>query len=219
MRIALIQVPLEDFYTTPQRSYPLGLTYLAAAIEDLQVDVEIVDLITGFGRQMVQIPKNFKPIIKYLPYDRSPISAFHSYYHFGASWEKVENYFNENNYDLYAISSNFYTYSQEVIKTAEIIKKTNPHAIVLVGGQNVGPEHSLFTDCPNIDHCLQGEGDLAFREFVKALSNGEDLSDIPGFFNRSTDSWNKAVSLPDFDRKPSAERLLPKNIRSLVMLR
>ena len=208
MKIALIQPPVEDFYYTPQRSYPLGLTYLAAAIQDMPVDVEIIDLISGHGRQTLPIPQNFDPIRAFIPYDRSPISAFHSYYHFGMPWNKIENLFNSIKFDLYAISSNFYTYSRDVIQTATIIKASNPDALILVGGQNVGPEHSLFTDCPVIDHCLQGEGDLAFHDFVEALFNKKDLSTIPGFYNPLTNTWNEPEQVCEFNTKPVAD-LLP----------
>ena len=208
MKIALIQTPVEDFYYTPQRSYPLGLTYLAAAIQDMPVDVEIIDLISGHGRQTHPIPQNFDPIRDFIPYDRSPISAFHTYYHVGASWEKISAYFISNQFDLYAISSNFYTYSEEVIKVAEIIKLCHPQAIVLVGGQNVGPEHSLFTNCPDIDYCLKGEADLAFSEFVKALMDKKDLSPIPGTFNKHNKTWSQPENNCEFVNKPLAE-LLP----------
>ncbi|MCK4529878.1 MAG: B12-binding domain-containing radical SAM protein, partial [Candidatus Marinimicrobia bacterium] len=126
MRIALIQAPIEDFYSTVQRTYPLGLTYLAGALNGLPVEINIVDFITGHGRQTIPIPSTFKAIRPYISYDHSPISVFHTYYHWGASWEYIRQYFSEEHYDLCAISSNFYTYSQEVITLAGIIKSASP---------------------------------------------------------------------------------------------
>ena len=207
MRIALIQTPVEDFYFTPQRSYPLGLTYLAAAIKDLPVEVEIIDLITGYGRQTIAIPDNFRPIKKYLPYDNSPISAFHTYYHFGLSWEKIEDFFQSNQYDLYALSSNFYTYSEEILITGEIIKKSNPNALVLVGGQNVGPEHDLFINSPDIDICVTGEGEYAFRELVIALLENKPFYCINGIWDPSEKQWNKNPCDFDFKIAPDASLL------------
>jgi radical SAM superfamily enzyme YgiQ (UPF0313 family) len=207
MRIALIQPPIEDFYYTPQRSYPLGLTYLASAVKDLPVETEIIDLITGHGRQTISIPGNFRSLQEFLPYDRSPISAFHTFYHIGMSWSDIRAYFTHNLFDLYAISSNFYTYSNEVLQTAAIIKTCNPDALVLVGGQNTGPEHSLFTDCPDIDHLIQGEGDLSFRRFVEALLSGSDPSHILGVYNKALKKWNKPEITDDVDISPASDLL------------
>ena len=205
MRIALIQTPVEDFYYTPQRSYPLGLIYLAGAIKDLRVEVEILDLITGYGRQTIPIPDTFKSIMQFLPYDRSPISAFHTYYHWGAGWKIIEQLFKENHYDLFAISSNFYTYSEEVLKVAKIIKSVSSNSIVLVGGQNVGPEHTLFTDCMDIDYCIMGEGESSFREFVLHMINKQnDLDNIPGIWDPKKQSWNKHHKENIFNIEPTA---------------
>ncbi len=208
MRIALIQTPIEDFYSTQQRTYPLGLTYLAASIKDLPVNVKILDLLTGHGRQSIPIPKSFKAIMPLLPYDRSPISAFHTYYHWGMSWKNIKRYFTENIFDLYAISSNFYTYSQEILKTAEIIKKINPQAIILVGGQNVGPEHELFTSSKYIDLCIKGEGELSFRKLLTQLLNKQNISSIPGLWCNKTKTWNAISVKSDFNHYPDSE-LLP----------
>lgn len=208
MRIALIQTPVEDFYSTPQRTYPLGLTYLAAAVDDLPVEVKILDFITAKGRQTVSLPPTFRILKEYLPYDRSPISAFHSYYHFGTPWQDIESYFTHHHYDLYAISSNFYTYSEEVLKIAAIIKNTNPASKILVGGQNVGPEHSLFTDSENIDFCLTGEGDISFHSFVQALLLKKDPRKIEGIWDRKERTWHKCSGPKAYDQKPAAH-LLP----------
>ena len=210
MRIALIQSPIEDFYYTPQRSYPLGLTFLAGAIKDLPLHLEILDFITGRGRQTIPIPKSFSPILKYIPFDRSPISAFHTYYHWGASWHDMDLFFKHNPYDLYVISSNFYTYSEEIIHTAKIIKSIYPHSTILVGGQNVGPMHSLFTSCPDIDFLIQGEGENSFRDFVCAFLKNGDPSNIPGFYNKNTKEWNPVQHNGTFECLPHAS-ILPSN--------
>ncbi len=214
MRIALIQPPIEDFYSTVQRTYPLGLTYLAGALDNLDIAIDIVDLITGHGRQTIPIPATFKAIKPFLPYDRSPISVFHTYYHWGASWEYIRQYFSKEKYDVCAISTNFYTYSQEVITLAEIIKSVSPHSRVVVGGQNVGPEHSLFTACPDIDDCIMGEGEEAFRQYIALLIKDQHtISTIPGIWNNENKYWNEAQLAPTFNIKPIADLLSAEKYR------
>ncbi len=207
MKIALVQTPVEDFYYTTQRSYPLGLTYLAAALKDLPVKVELIDLVTDHGRQTIPIPNNFKPIMEYLPFDRSPIAAFHTYYHFGLSWKNVEELFKNNQFDLYAISSNFYTYSEEILAIAGIIKDSNPEALVLVGGQNVGPEHDLFISSPNIDIYITGEGEYVFRELVIALLENKPFYGIKGIWDPSAKQWNENPCHFEFKFDPDASLL------------
>ena len=208
MRIALIQPPIEDFYSTPQRTYPLGLTYLATAIKNLPIEIQILDFITGHGRQTIPIPSTFENLKKYLRYDHSPISAFHTYYHWGASWKYISDYFTKEQYDICAISSNFFTYSQEVIKLAHIIKSISPNCLVLVGGQNVGPEHELFTSCPDIDHCIMGEGDVAFRQYVQSIIDDRNTIDsTPGLWNIKKQDWNDNPLITSFDFKPKANIL------------
>jgi radical SAM superfamily enzyme YgiQ (UPF0313 family) len=209
MRIALIQAPIEDFYSTVQRTYPLGLTYLVGALKSLPIKVNIVDLVTGRGRQTIPVPSTFNAIKSYIPYDRSPISVFHTYYHWGTSWEFIKQYFGEEHYDLCAISSNFYTYSQEIITLAGIIKSVSPNTRVIIGGQNVGPEHNLFTNCPDIDHCIMGEGEEAFRRYVQSiLENGKISDNIPGMWNNKEQAWNNNPLISSFNIKPNAN-LLP----------
>jgi radical SAM superfamily enzyme YgiQ (UPF0313 family) len=194
MRIALIQPPIEDFYSSPQRTYPLGLTYLAAACRDLPVDIEIIDLITSHGRYTLPVPDAFRSVISYFPYDRAPIAAFHTYYHYGASWKRIADHFKQNFYDICALSSNFYTYSEEVLKTAETIKSVSPASTVVVGGQNVGPYHDLFTSSPYIDHCIRGEAELSFRQWISVLlGDGTTTDHIPGIWDPGHNKWNPPV--------------------------
>ncbi len=214
MRIALIQAPVEDMYFTPQRSYPLGLTYLAAAVKDLPAEVDIIDLLSGHGRKTIPFPETYAPVLPYLPYDRSPIRAFHTYYHFGSDWSGIRKYFAEHSYDVCAISSNFYTYSGEVLKTAEIIRSVSPQSIIIAGGQNVGPEHELFTNSPHIDICLQGEGEIPFRQLIKTLLNGKNnFHDIPGMWNAGKQRWNTQKKMENISFSPDGNKLSPGHYR------
>jgi len=86
MKIALIQTPRQDFYTTPQRHYPLGLTCLAGAVRDLPADCDILDFLSRGGRQTLSVPPNFAPASKFYREDHGPLSVFYQYYHFGLSW-------------------------------------------------------------------------------------------------------------------------------------
>ena len=47
MKVLLVQPPVEDYYDTSIRTYPLGLAYIAARIADT-CDVAILDCRTGY---------------------------------------------------------------------------------------------------------------------------------------------------------------------------
>ena len=47
MKVLLVQPPIEDFYDTRIRTYPLGLLYLAARIGGA-AEVKVVDARTGY---------------------------------------------------------------------------------------------------------------------------------------------------------------------------
>jgi radical SAM superfamily enzyme YgiQ (UPF0313 family) len=175
MKILLCQPPVEDFYTTPDRHYPLGLLSLAGFIQDLPVTCKVVDFLHTGNRRTIPLPKNFTRIRKLLNRTDTPVKTFGQYYHFGMDWDKMEAFFREESPDLIGVSSNFYTYSYEAIQTIRLARKACPKAYIVVGGQNV--RDGLFTlgeDIP-VDFAIAGEGEIPFRKMVEALLHKPDI--------------------------------------------
>lgn len=169
MKILLCQPPVEDFYTTPDRHYPLGLLSLAGYLQDLPVTCKVVDFLHSGSRRTIPLPKNFTRIRELLNRADAPFKSFRQYYHFGMDWDKIEAFFREESPDLIGVSSNFFTYSHEAIQTIRLARKACPNAFIVVGGQNV--RDGLFTlgeDIP-VDLAIAGEGEIPFRRAVEAL--------------------------------------------------
>lgn len=65
MKILFLQPPIEDFYTTPSRLYPLGLTYAAATARHLGHEVEILDWLSPPKKRQLSIPHDFSYLVDY----------------------------------------------------------------------------------------------------------------------------------------------------------
>ena len=94
LKLLLIQPPIRDFYDTDVRLQPIGLSYLKAAVRKHlpDIDVSIKDYHSGCGRRTVALPEELQYVAEYYSTaDRSPFSTFHNYYHFGRSFDEIEN--------------------------------------------------------------------------------------------------------------------------------
>ncbi len=173
MKILLIQPPLEDFYDTSIRTYPLGLLYLGAAVRDLS-DVVLVDARTGFkGR-----PSKGEPpagLEDYYRADRiTPFSLFQKYRYFGMTREALAYKIAGEKPDMVAISSLFATFSVEAIEVARIAKVVDPRIITVIGGIHPTLFPRDVLSHPSVDFVIRGEGETPFRNLVKRLVEGED---------------------------------------------
>ena len=219
MNILLCQPPIEDFYFTKERTFPLGLTYLAGAIKNLPVKVKIKDFLSAEKRHTISIPNNFEKVKKYYTYDRSKIRIFNQFYHFGESWENIKKYFEFNKFDIIGISSLFYTYTEETILLAKIIKEAQPNTIIIVGGQNVTFSNRLLFESPDIDFMISGEGENSFRKFVSdKLNHNFEKEQIPNLFYKNNNEWKRSRIQTNpintkFDFVPDNSLLDPKNYK------
>lgn len=70
---------------------------------------------------------------------------------------------------------------EETLKISRSLKKIKKDIKILLGGPEVSFEEKdllLKNDC--IDYIIRGEGEFTFKEFIRAYSKGESLSNIKG---------------------------------------
>lgn len=173
MKLLLIQPPIQDFYDTPIRLQPIGLAYLKAAVRKHlpQVEVKVYDFHAGWGRRTVPLPKELAYLRPYYPLaDRSPFSAFHQYYHFGASFEEISRVVAAEAPDLVGISSLFTPYYREALAVATLVKQ-HSRARVLLGGSHVSADPRSVLEHPDVDLVIQGEGEKPLVELLARLKN------------------------------------------------
>ena len=175
MRVLLIQPPLQDFYTTPQRLIPLGLCSLKGAIKKFlpQTEVLIRDFHHEKGRKTISLPKDLSFLKEYYPEsDQSPFSVFGPYYHFGESFEEITLEVEKIKPDLIGISSLFTPYHLEVLELARNIKEKMNVPIILGGAHATAcPETMMKEDC--IDFIIRGEGEKSFVKFLDAFQKDQ----------------------------------------------
>lgn len=103
--------------------------------------------------------------------------------------------------------------AQRVIGLVRAIK---PSAKVVVGGYDPSLAPDVYTDPDfDVDFIVRGEGELTFRELVRALERGSALDQIAGLSYRSADGMRHNVNRPvsaltagDIDLPNRAARVL-----------
>ncbi|MEC7640568.1 MAG: radical SAM protein [Nitrospinota bacterium] len=130
------------------------------------------------------------------------------------TYEQLEAYFKENQYDLVGITAMTFTLI-DVMLTAEVIKRIQPHCKIILGGPHVHiyPEETIGLG--NIDFLIQGEGEKAILEFLQALEGERVFADVPGLvYQENGEIFDNGIApkIEDLDQVPFPDRrLLPVN--------
>jgi len=91
-----------------------------------------------------------------------------------------------------------------------LIKSLKPDVLVAVGGYDPSLAPEAWTDPTlGVDFIVRGEGDLTFRELLRAIEGGGSLSAIPGLWFRGDGGFQRnqsrpAVTLDHGDVRPPA---------------
>ena len=177
MKVLLVQPPIEDFYDTSVRTYPLGLLYLAARLGPV-ADVALLDARTGFRPE----PLKEDPFPDLAPFYRervsTPFSFFTRYRRFGLAFEKIKAAVAAQKPDIVAISSMCSAYERQALEVAGAAKAVSREIRTVVGGVHptLFPERLL--SCDDVDYCVRGEGETPFFRLVSALSRGPKDGDL-----------------------------------------
>jgi anaerobic magnesium-protoporphyrin IX monomethyl ester cyclase len=180
MKVLLVQPPIEDFYDTTIRTYPLSLLCLATKIKDI-CDVSIVDFRSNKKRMLKKNPfPELKPFYRADVY--TPFSLFHSYSRFGMGDDEIRQIIEAHKPDIVGISSLFTTYAEEALDVARIVKETDARIITIMGGNHptLFPEHCLHS--PHVDYVIRGEGETPLFKLITQLKTGDrkNIAAIPG---------------------------------------
>ncbi len=206
-RIVLIQPPLEDFYTTPIRLYPLGLLSVAAVLKTLGFQVEILDCLSPLRKKQLPLPEKFFYLKPYLgqPY------FFKRFQRFGLETDQIVVRVGELGPDLIAINSSFAAYFSTVVELVRALKRKSGIPVMVGGNQATCCRQEIKIRVPEIDYVLPGPAESCLPQLVK----NERLLPVEaeGTESRALD-WKKlrpAHELLD----PAAYRIGKKNYISL----
>jgi len=95
------------------------------------------------------------------------------------SMEDLEEISTRNNYDIYALGC-IVTGFKYIKKIANIIKKTNPKSVIIVGNSVATSIHEILLRNTKVDIAIMGEADITIVELLRALERKKEIADIHG---------------------------------------
>lgn len=186
----LIRPPaVESFrFATTSITAPLGIAYVAAAVEASGREVAVIDAV-GMG------PKTRM--------------SYYKGYLVGLRSEDIVARIPQNA-TLVGISVIFTHEWPIVVKIIDDIKAARPDLKIVIGGEHVTamPEFCLMTS--RTDFVVQGEGEETIVELLKAVEDGASVTDIAGLGYRQDDNGDVAsVISPRRSRRDNVDDIEP----------
>ena len=186
--ILLIQPPIRDFYLTAKRTIPYGLSSIAAVLIEAGYSVDILDALATSKMRVRELPQQMDYLRRYYGRpDRSPFALFHTYRHFGYSFDHIGQKARASGAFLIGISSLFTPYMQEAIRTAEAVKAYCPDSKIVLGGHHPTALPRSVMQSSAVDFVIRGEGEAAMPQLAEALSQGRPPDNVPGLVFRRKD--------------------------------
>ncbi len=190
MKVLLVQPPIEDFYDTSIRTYPLSLLYLGARVCRL-CDVEVADFRSNRKPRSVAQPfAELKPFYRSDTY--TPFSLFRNYRRFGLSAPEMAREIAERKPDVLCISSLFSAYGAEALEVARVAKTVNPETVTVLGGTHPTLFPELILADPSVDFVIRGEGETPLFALISALKSGRDIgaARIDGLCHKESEGYS-----------------------------
>lgn len=167
MRITLIRPPAYSEGLMGAQLVPyLGIAYVAAKVRNEGFEVDIVDM-CGEDIERTEIVKQ-----KFVAY--------------GMAFSALKNRLKESHvFAFTCMFSQDWPFHRDLIK---FIRDLFPESFLVAGGEHITsvPEYCL-NDCPELDACVVGEGEITFLNLVKQIELKGDLSEIKGIAYRKDD--------------------------------
>ncbi len=184
--ICLVRPPaVETFrFATTSISLPLGLAYVAAALEASGREVTVVDAV---GEAPTSTSRYFKGYLVGLP--------------LAALVERIP-----RDAGLIGITVVFTHEWPAVVRLVALIRRQRPQARIVLGGEHVTsmPEFCLLT--AEVDYLVLGEGEETVVELVAALEGDGQLDEVTGLVYRDGD---QIVVNPRRARRRSVDDIPP----------
>jgi len=206
MKILLIDPPYTIFTGYDSRYFPVGLSYIGSALKENGYDVVIYDV--DRERQDtgdLNFSEEYERLDNYL-------REINGSNHF--VWERIEKVVEDYAPDIIGITAMTMVFGS-AIKTAEVCKKVQPEAIVIIGGPHVTDWPEICFQSPYIDFCLSGEGEESILLLLKAIKDKNTSSrEIPGVSFKKDGQVilrNSTPNISELDKYPFPARELLLN--------
>ena len=110
--------------------------------------------------------------------------------------ETVEQLLQEHAPDVVGLS--VMTFQRKTaLQIVSLIRSLRPNVAVVVGGYDpsLAPQ-AYMGDHSGIDFIVRGEGEITFRELLRAIESKQEVSNILGLSYRSDDGWHENLPRP-----------------------
>lgn len=165
MKILLMSPPFKRFTGLINNYFPIGLAYLSAIAKQ-----------DGHQVKILQADNIVKPLSldftdEYRRYDLY-IKGVNELTH--PVWQEISEIIRNFKPDLVGINS-MTPQIASALKVADLCKQLDPKCLVLVGGAHptVSPDQTI--KYPSVDFIIRGEGEVSFRELIKAINSNEKV--------------------------------------------
>ena len=165
---------------------PLGITYLAASLEQHGFEVELVDaLMEGFAPPDFPSPPGYVRISKGMAQTTPLGEGFPSgSFCVGLSPEQVADRVLASNPDVICMSVIFTSLYRLSLRILEIIKERRPDIPTIIGGSHVTVSTPGAAGHPAVDYALAGEAERTLPMLLEAIRDGKPVDYIPGIAHK-----------------------------------
>jgi radical SAM superfamily enzyme YgiQ (UPF0313 family) len=160
MKILLIDPPFYRFIGYYNRYYPLGLAYLAAALQKEGHNVLIYDADCNINPSKMDytlLEESYPLYLRSLKNDNHHI------------WHEIKEEISKFKPDIVGISV-WTTFAASAFKISSLCKNYDQNIPVVMGGPHITLKYEeVIKICPNVDFLIKGEGEITFCELAKAI--------------------------------------------------
>ena len=143
----------------PTATLPLGLAYIASALEKNNYKVTILDaLASGINNK----------------------ENGNGWVRTGLKDNEIKNEIKKFDPDIIAISSMFTAYSFDTYNCAKLVKEVNPNIPVIVGGAHASANPDILLTDKHIDVVINGEGEHTILDLLERFENKKDIYSVKG---------------------------------------
>jgi anaerobic magnesium-protoporphyrin IX monomethyl ester cyclase len=166
-----------SFSLTQRASPPLGLAFIAAALESEGYDVQVVDCVA-------EAPTNYFSFGGLRDVRALGLDFDHLFRLLGDQYDII---------GMTAMFSNNWLINRDLMNR---LKERHPEALTVIGGEHATaiPEYCL-TDCEGLDVVVAGEGEETIAEVARAVKQRRPLSETGGIAYRDR-AAGRVVTMP-----------------------
>ncbi|MCG2710760.1 MAG: B12-binding domain-containing radical SAM protein [Candidatus Omnitrophica bacterium] len=218
MKILIVTPPINDFFFTPQRAFPLGTLSLATVLEHNGIKARVLNCLEDYTKQTLALPEQFRYLKRYYHPNRSAFCLFSHYYRFGKDDDAIIDAIRREQPDVVGISANFTAYLDNAFSVAKLVKKVDARIRVVVGGRAASAFAEFVLARAEIDFVIRGEAEYSLLKLCRVLDKAK-FSRIPGLCYKR-DKGKPRISrysalIKDLNKLPILNRRLIDNTKYL----